>query len=80
MTVTAAPQIRREQSVSLLFGDQEIQREALTAATNTVTFDLKAVKAGNYVVRLRVDGVDSIPLDRASQIPKFADGQTLKVT
>jgi hypothetical protein len=80
MTVTTAPQIRKEQSVSLLFGDQQIQHDALTAATDTVTFDLKAVKAGNYVVRLRVDGVDSIPVDRASQIPRFADGQTLKVT
>jgi hypothetical protein len=80
MTVTASPQIRKEQSVSLLFGDQQIQHDALTAATNTMTFDLKDVKAGNYVVRLRVDGVDSVPVDRVSQIPKFADGQTLKVT
>lgn len=80
LTVTTAPQIRKEQSVSLLFGDQQIQHDALTAATTTVTFDLKAVAAGNYVVRLRVDGVDSIPVDRTSQIPKFADDQTLKVS
>lgn len=80
LTVTTAPQIRKEQSVTLLFGDQQIQHPALTAATNTLTFALKAVKAGNYVVRLRVDGVDSIPVDRASQVPKFADGQTLKVS
>jgi hypothetical protein len=80
LTVTAAPQIRKEQSVVLLFGDQQKQHPALTAATNTLTFNLKAVAAGNYVARLRVDGVDSIPVDRTSQIPKFADPQTLKVS
>src|SRR5262245_9301656 len=80
LTVTTAPQIRKEQSVSVLFGDRQLQHEALPAATNTLTFDLENVAAGNYVVRLRVDGVDSIPVDRTAQIPKFADDQTLKVT
>jgi len=80
LTVTTEPQIRKEQSVSLLFGDQQIPHPALTAVANTLTFDLKAVAAGNYVVRLRVDGVDSIPVDRTSPIPKFADAQTLKVS
>src|SRR5262245_41455101 len=75
LIVTTAPQIRKEQSVSLLFGDKQIQHPALAAATNTLTFNLKAVAAGNYVARLRVDGVDSIPVDRASQVPKFADDQ-----
>jgi Pvc16 N-terminal domain len=80
LTVTTAPQIRKQQSVSLLFGDQQIQHTALAAATNTLTFNLNAVAAGNYVARLRVDGVDSIPVDRTSQVPKFADDQTLKVS
>src|SRR5262249_52607581 len=80
LTVTCAPMVRPEQRVSLLFGDGEILAQPHTTPTNSPTFDLKAVPQGEYVVRLRVDGVDSLPFDRQAATPVFADDQKLKVT
>ncbi|MEO7913047.1 MAG: DUF4255 domain-containing protein [Roseiflexaceae bacterium] len=80
LTVTCAPMIRPEQRVSLLFRDGEIVAAPRTVATNSLTFDLTAIPAGDYVLRLRVDGVDSLPLNRQAATPAFAANQRLKVT
>jgi hypothetical protein len=44
------------------------------------TFHIEPTEVGEYLMRLRVDGVDSVPLDPLSDIPKFADNQKLEVT
>jgi hypothetical protein len=87
LTVTCAPMVRREQRAALLFRDGEIvvptPAEAAPAMTQTLNFNLTAVPAGTpeeYVVRLRVDGVDSIPIDRAAATPRFAANQRIRVT
>jgi hypothetical protein len=80
LTVTTVPHIRPEQSVLLLFGDQQIQHPALAATTNSLNFALTGVQAGEYVVRLRVDGVDSLPVDRTAQLLEFDANQTVKVS
>jgi len=80
LTVTCVPVIRPEQRVSLLFRDGPIVAPTLTAPTSSLTFELKAVPQGDHVVRLRVDGIDSLPIDRQAATPTFADDQKLKVT
>lgn len=52
------------------------------ASTDQVqfVFHVEAAEVGEYLMRLRVDGVDSIPLDPLSDIPSFADDQKLEVT
>ena len=44
------------------------------------TFHMDPVEVVQYLVRLRVDGVDSVPLDSLSEIPRFDDSQKLEVT
>jgi len=83
LTVTCAPLVRPEQRVSLLFRDGEMIAPERADLTNSLTFNLKAVplsEPSGYVVRLRVDGVDSLPLDRQAATPAFDDNQKLKVT
>jgi hypothetical protein len=83
LTITCAPMIRPAQRVTLLFRDKTIAPEPHTTLIDKLIFKLKNVPASGadgYVVRLRVDGVDSIPVDRSSPTPKFADNQKLKVT
>ncbi len=80
LTVTTVPQISLTQRASLLFNDAEVLPQARAQATDPFIFDLGAVKAGDYVVRLRVDGVDSIPVDRKSSVLEFDTNQTLKVS
>lgn len=43
-------------------------------------FHMEPAEVGQYLVRLRVDGVDSVPLDPLSETPRFDDAQKLEVT
>ena len=80
LTVTCAPMVRPEQRVSLLFRDGEIIAPPHAVPTNSLTFNLTAVPVGENVIRLRVDGVDSLPIDRQAATPAFGANQKLKVT
>lgn len=91
-TVTCSPripveqhgtQIRLVQRAALLLGDREILAEApLSAAspTGTLTFVAANVAAGEYLVRLRIDGVDSLLVDRSVTPPVFDPTQKVTVT
>lgn len=57
VNVTCAPEVRPGQAVLLLFGDQQV------APVSALEFRVQAAP-GTYVIRLRVDGVDSIPAIR----------------
>lgn len=46
----------------------------------TFKFHMEPDEVGEYLVRLRVDGVDSVPLDPGSETPQFAEDQKLEVT
>lgn len=83
LTIQCLPQVRSEQRVALLFGDREIPAQPFVvpadpSAATTLTFQISGADAGQYVVRLRVDGVDSIPVDFTADVPQF-DGNR-KVT
>lgn len=79
LSIECLPKIIKEQSVKLLFGDQVISADP--AVGSTLTFNLiKIVKHDSpYVVRLRVDGVDSIPVDFSGNTPQFADNQKVTI-
>jgi hypothetical protein len=79
-TVTCGPEVRPEQRAALLLGDQEIEAQAHTAQTATLTFQAQNVTAGDYFVRLRVDGVDSLLINRAVTPPVFDATQRVTVT
>jgi hypothetical protein len=87
LTVTCSPQVRPSQRVLLLFGDRQIAVDtaptpANTTQPSTFTFKVPGVAAGSYVVRLRVDGVDSLPVVATGTPPvlAFDPAQTVTVT
>jgi len=51
-------------------------------APSTLTFSIPNVDVGSYVVRLRVDGVDSIPVTYSGTppLPAFDGNQIVTVT
>jgi hypothetical protein len=79
-TVTCSPEVRPEQRASLLLGDQEILAQPHGAQTAALTFLASNVVAGDYFVRVRVDGVDSLLVDRSKTPPVFDPAQTVKAT
>jgi len=88
LTVTCEPRIGIGQSVTLLFGDRQVEPTSIStpsdpAKPTTVAFRIANVAdTGKHVVRLRVDGVDSIPVVRTGSppIPFFDPNQTVDVT
>lgn len=74
LQVTCSPRVRDEQTVLLLFAERQVAPTAVTnpadiTLPSTIDFTVPAVSAGVYVVRLRVDGVDSIPLTMPLPVP-----------
>jgi hypothetical protein len=78
-TVNTSPDIWPGQTTALLLGDQNIPGPALSAQTSTLTINATLAK-GDYYVRLRVDGVDTLLLDRSVTPPVFDPTQKVTAT
>jgi hypothetical protein len=79
-TVTCSPEVRPEQYTALLLGDQEIVAQPHTTQTASLSFKAQNLSAGAYFVRLRIDGVDSLLVNRAVTPPVFDPTQKVTVT
>lgn len=79
-TATCTPQVLVGQAVSLFLGDAEIAAQAFTAQTGTLTFAATGVVVGSYYFRLRVDGVDSLLVNRSVTPPIFDATQQVTIT
>ena len=84
LTISFSPQARPDQRVALLLGGDEVPAEPHTSQTDTLTFiaiDDPPGKfpPGDYFVRLRVDGVDSLLIDRSVQPPQFKASQKVTI-
>lgn len=87
LTVECVPQVKPGQRVLLLFGDRTVKADTIAtpadpSAATTLTFivDNAATRATPYVLRLRIDGADSIPVDFSGSVPQFADNQKVTIT
>ncbi len=85
ITLTCSPQIRDGQRVVLLFGEREIEPTSVTTPANptaetTLTFSVPNATVGAYALRLRVEGVDSYPVDFAAIPPQFDANQVIAIT
>jgi hypothetical protein len=68
---TLIPLIRTEQRVSLILGSIEIPSKSRSSPTYTPEFDASSLPAGNYLARVKVDGVDNQFIDLSSTPPVF---------
>ena len=69
----------------LLFGEREIEPASVTTpasptAETTLTFSVANATSGDYALRLRVEGVDSIPVDFTAVPPQFDTNQVITIT
>ena len=71
IVLSVQPQIQPGHSVSLLLGTQEVAAGPITAATGTLSVAVPDAPAGEFLVRLRVDGIDSPIIDRSAVPPAF---------
>jgi hypothetical protein len=83
VAITCVPRLQPQQepNARVIFGSQALAPASVDTpdATpadllqpTTVTFVVPAVAPGSYVVRLRIDGVDSLPITLSGSPPKLA--------
>jgi hypothetical protein len=80
LTVTCKPQVRPAQRASLFLNDREVPAQPHPSPTGTLTFRVDAASPGQHRVRLRVDGVDSLLVDRSVSPPVFVANQSVTIT
>lgn len=79
LTVPVAPQVRPEQMASLVVGQREVPAEDHPAQTSTLTFEIEDIAPDNYFIRLRVDGIESVLIDRSATPPVFDNTQQVTI-
>jgi len=84
ITLKCSPAVLPDQRVALLVGGDEILADARPGKADSLKFTAKNIPAGkfipgDYFVRLRVDGVDSLLIDRSVQPPVFKASQKLTI-
>jgi len=88
MTLTCLPRVREGQRIAVLIGDRQVLDPTVTtpadpAQPTSIALRIKEVPPGKHVIRVRVDGVDSIPLPAVppSTAPRmeFDPAQTVTV-
>jgi hypothetical protein len=80
LTATCRPQVLPAQPVSLLLGSREVRAEPRDEPTPTLSFPVTLAPPGRHWLRLRVDGVDSLLVDRSARPPVFDSSQQVTIS
>jgi hypothetical protein len=83
LSLTCTPRILSGQPTFLLIGDHQIASETRQNPTNTLDFTLPStIPSGDYFVRIRVDGIDSLLITSQGTSSKleFDPGQKVRVS
>jgi hypothetical protein len=79
VTVDVKPQVRPAQDAVLTLGGESGPVDPHPTATSTLTFELGDVPPGTQWVRLTIDGVESLLVDRSAVPPAFDSSQSVAV-
>jgi hypothetical protein len=71
--LAVSPDVLPNQRVSLILGTREVLATAVAAPTGQLAFVLPGATPGTTLARLRVDGIDSVVIDRSVSPPAFLD-------
>ncbi|HEU4778494.1 MAG TPA: DUF4255 domain-containing protein [Steroidobacteraceae bacterium] len=81
LTVTCRPKVLKDQPAFLLLGGREIAAEPLAGASDSLVFEIPdAPEVNNELVRIRVDGVHSLPFKYDTATSGFAFDPSQRVT
>jgi hypothetical protein len=79
VTLGVSPEVRPAQSAELTLGGISGPAEPHAAQASSLTFELGDVPFGAQPVRLTVDGVDSLLVDRSVEPPVYDPSQSVTV-
>ncbi|MEA2874602.1 MAG: hypothetical protein QOH67_4830 [Hyphomicrobiales bacterium] len=84
VTLTVLPQVHPSQTGIVIFDDAQIAPRDLAAPANadapsTITADVPGNAVGVHRIRLRVDGIDSLPMKKTGDVIDFDPDQSVEV-
>ena len=79
VTLDVRPEVRPGQEAQLVLGGDGALADAIATSSSTLTFHLGDVPSGPQWVRLTVDGVESLLVDRSADPPAFDSSQSVAV-
>ena len=62
VTVNCSPAVQPQQTIALIVGSHLVPSQPVQAASSQLSFGLQGFTRGTYLLRLRIDSVDSIPV------------------
>jgi hypothetical protein len=62
LTVNCSPAVQPQQTIALVVGSRLVSSAPVQAATSQLNFSLRGFTAGTYLLRVRIDQTDSIPV------------------
>jgi hypothetical protein len=71
INLTCSPTVGSDQTASLILGTREIAAEPHPTPTANVRFVVRDAPVGSHLTRLRVDGIESILVNRTVTPPVF---------
>jgi hypothetical protein len=80
INLTCRPEVLPEQQVLLLVGDRQVAPQPFANPTSALSFVVSAAQEGPFRLRLRIDGVDSLFIDRSGATPVFDETQKVTIT
>ncbi|MEM1053945.1 MAG: DUF4255 domain-containing protein [Bacteroidota bacterium] len=80
IVATVEPEVRPDQSASLVVGKREVLADPFASATGSLSFQLVIASAGTLLSRLRVDGIESVYIDREASPPVFEPSQVVQLS
>jgi hypothetical protein len=80
LNLTCSPQVLPEQRASVVLGEREILAQPRTSKTSQLQFVNPAAAVGEQFVRLRVDGVETLLVNRSATLPVFDATQKVTIT
>ena len=80
LTLGISPEIRNVQRAALLLGDREVLANDHPVQTGTLTFVVEDAPIGSRHIRLRIDGVDSLLVDRSLTPPAYDNAMEVTIT
>jgi hypothetical protein len=73
VNVACRPEVRPHQRAALIVGAREVLADAHSGQTANLTFHVPDAPVGTHLLRLRVDGIDSLLVDHSVTPPVFLD-------
>jgi hypothetical protein len=80
INLSVSPEVRPSQRTTLIMGEREVEAAPHPSQTSSLSFPVTRAAPGDHFLRVRIDGVESLLVNRSVRPPAFDATQRVAVT